>query len=224
MTFDYVYNNNDFINATICEISDIQKKITELNLVSASIQYINGGDNLVQIVFSNELSTGEKTILDAMVANYTDPAPINSTSTCTIKDIKPPGTNAGTFTKNVWTTRDLNIIEGDISFVTLNNNTITLQPGTYIINIKAPACGVRSHQIRLRNITAGEYLLGGNGSTNAITLMTYSEIYGFFEYTVETQIDVQHICSKTVADVGLGLSTGFNENEIYTTVFIQKTA
>jgi hypothetical protein len=221
MTFDYVYTNQEFTNATICDIEDIQNQIQTLNLVSATLHFINGGSGLVQMVFSNELSNNEKTILDAAVAGYTNPVLLNDTA-CTIKDIKPPGTNGGTFTNNIWTTRQLNIIEGNIAFAALNTNIITLQPGKYTINIKAPACGVRSHQIRLRNITIGEYLLGGNGSSNATSLMTYSEIYGFFEYTVETQLDIQHICERTIANVGLGLSTGFNENEIYTTVFIQK--
>ena len=220
MTFDYVYEAADFTNATTLDIEDIQEKIDDLALSSATILYINGGNDLVQIFFSNELSGGDKTTLDSFVANYTDLHVYTDTS-CKVLDIKSPGTNGGTFEKDIWTTRELNTIEGNVDFASLSNNVITLQPGKYIIDVRAPSCDVGSNQIRLRNLTTNEYILGMNTySTGGIMVM--SNINQYLTLDEITEFSIQHICTIRSRNIGFGRAVGYGTNEIYTTVFIQK--
>ena len=220
--YTYTYTQEDFANASILDSSNIQEKITLLALISATIQYIDtSGEGITLVMdmyFDTELSIEDKVILDDFVTNYTD---VPNGIICTLKDIKTPGTNGGTFEQDDWITRELNVIEGLVSFVSLEDNQVTIQPGSYIINIKAPSCGVESNQIRLRNITDSTYTLGTNTfSTDGN--MTYSELNDHFVFDHVVTFDVQHICSQTNDGVGFGRAVGFNANEVYSTVFIQK--
>jgi hypothetical protein len=220
--FSYQYDSTLFINAIQIIPSDIQDKITTSNITSATISYINKSitlnNTIIEIFFSNELNTNDKSILDTIITNFTD---IPNGLMCSIKDMKLPGTNGGTFEKDTWITRDLNVIEGNVSFVTLSNNIVTIDIGTYIIDIKAPSCDAQSNQIRLRNITESTYILGTNAYSTS-GLMTTSNLYDHFIFTEITEFDIQHICSAESKNIGLGRAVGYGSNEIYTTIFIQK--
>jgi hypothetical protein len=226
MVYKYLYTYEDFVNTSIINIDEIQEQINALSFNSASLLYIDSGfnpdlnSNIVELVFSNQLSSEEHTLLEAFVANYTGTSP-KTDNMCKISDIKDPGTNGGTFTQDIWTTRTLNTLEGNVDFATLSNNIITIQPGIYFIIISAPSCNTESHQIRFRNITDGTYILGTSEfSTKGI--VTKSNIQHQFTFTASKQLDVQHICSQTSQDIGFGRATGYGINEIYTTVFIQR--
>ena len=201
--------------------SDIQTKIGLLGL-GQTVSYINKSSNglggiTIDIFFSGALSAPDKTKLDNFVAAYTDPP---TGTVCTVKDVKSPGTNGGSFTAGTWVTRDLNTVDGSIPFITLASNQITIAPGSYIIHIKVPAFNVGNHQIKLRNITANTYTLGTSAiSSNNVTGI--SEIHEFLAYNVSTVLDIQHICYITNS-VGLGCATGFAVSEVYTLCFIQQ--
>ena len=223
MSTSYDYYPSDFV-ATISEISNIDYlriKIDALNLISNldSIATNDSGVNKVfTFGFTTVLSPGDKTTLDGLIAIYVDPS---TSSICTISDIKSPGTNGGTFIKDIWTTRDLNNIDLSVAFISIGSNIITIEPGTYIINIKTPSCNVQSSQLRLRNITNNTFTLGTNSySTNGI--ITLCTLISQFEFNVQTQLDIQHICEKTINNIGFGRASGYGTSEIYTTVFIQK--
>jgi hypothetical protein len=50
--------------------------------------------------------------------------------------------------------------------------------------------------------------------------MNMSEIYTIQAFTTTSVLEIQHICSSTKANFGLGRATGYTINEVYTTVFI----
>ena len=219
----YDYYPTDFVAATT-EISNIDYliiKIEELSLSSVldSVATNDSGANKVfSFTFTTELSPGDKILLDGVIAIYLDPSDAHR---CTIIDSKPPGTNGGTFTKDIWNTRDLNTIDINVAFLSLNSNIITIDPGIYVFNITAPSCNVQSSQIRLRNITNNTFTLGSNSySTNGI--ITNCNLISRVEFDVQTQFDIQHICSRTISSIGFGRASGYGTNEIYTTVFIEK--
>lgn len=221
MPISYLYTALEFLNATRLDLGDIQDKVLLVGITSASLLYLNGGDG-VEFVFSNELSVGDKATLDTFVANYTDPI-IYTETTCKISDIKSPGTNGGSFTQGVWTKRELNVLEGLVDFASLDveTSTITLKPGKYIVTARAPSCGAGNNQVRIRNMTTGDYTLGMNTYSTS-NFMSTSDISQYFEFTGNTDIVIEHICSITTADIGFGRAVGYGANEIYTTVFIQK--
>lgn len=221
--YTYQYLQSDFIaDSNISQLHSLQASVAALALVSGDIISIStndvGTNRTFEFTFSAELSYDDKAAVDNLVITYIDPF---DGVLCSIKDIKSPGTNGGSFIQDIWTTRDLNVIEGNVSFATLSNNIVTVDAGIYIIVVKAPAVNVENHQIRLRNITDSTYSLGLNASSsnNNVSLSTINDQ---FEFITPVSFDIQHICSKTVSSIGFGSATGYATNEIYTTIFIQK--
>lgn len=219
--FEYIFSQSDFNNATNVDSSELQDIIVESS-ISTDINYImvsKNGDILdVKIYFEEELSTGDFDILTTIVNIYQFNQ--NRDTTCVIKDIKSAGTNGGTFEKDTWVQRTLNTVEGNVSFLSLNNNQITLNPGRFYINIKSPTFNVQNNQIRLANITDSTYIYGTNAFSASV--MTNSELTTFITITEQKVFEIEHICSKTNTNDGFGRATGFDSNEVYTTVVIQR--
>lgn len=142
-----------------------------------------------------------------------------------IKDVKANNTGGGSFTSGSWVTRTLNTIEGDASLITIAGNQITLQPGTYLIDIVAPAYRVDSHKAKLQNITdnttdivgTSEFSSNGGGGQ----AMTQSRIVGTIIISSPKVYEVQHRCSNSNPN-GFGQPCGFGLDEIYTLVKIIK--
>lgn len=133
------------------------------------------------------------------------------------------GTNGGTFTADVWQTRTLNMINSVYgNRVSLNNNQFTIPAGRYSIYITAPAYKVGNHQIRLRNITDDMTMLVGTSafSGTSVGSVNNSIIDGLLSLNKSCVFEVQHKCSTTEPNDGLGIATGFGEPEVYTTVKI----
>lgn len=135
---------------------------------------------------------------------------------------QPVGTNGGTFNNNTWITRTLNTTTGSVSGVGLSSNQITIDPGSYVIEISAPAYNVRGHTTRLRNITDSTTTLSGSSEFARLST-TRSVITGFISIISAKTFEIQHICSTTINNNGLGRSTGF-DTEVYTSVKICKFA
>lgn len=219
----YTYYPTDFSTATaeIFNIDYLRVKINELGLSSvldAISTNDSGANKEFLFTFNTALSPGDETALDGLIAIYVDPSDLKS---CIISDQKPPGTNGGTFTKDIWVTRDLNTIDSNVAFISLDSNIITIDPGVYIISIKVPNCNVQSSQIRVRNITDSTIILGSNSYSNG-GIIAECNLVSRFEFLVETQFDIQNICEKTVNDIGFGRASGYGSYEIYTTVYIEK--
>jgi uncharacterized delta-60 repeat protein len=146
---------------------------------------------------------------------------VTGVSTTEIYEQQTVGTNGGTFTAGVWQTRTLNTIDDGLG-VTLANNQFTLQPGTYSVQVSAPGYQVGGHQIRLQNISTGTTALTGTSafSSNAGGSQTNSVIIGKIPVGQTSVFEVQHMCTLTQNNDGLGIASGFGQYEVYTAVRI----
>jgi len=143
-----------------------------------------------------------------------------------IKDHKGSGVDSGSFTTGAWRKRDLNTVTGATGIVSLNSSVITLVPGHYSINWRAPVYdGVGGHSSRLYDadnatevITgSSDYSGGSSGGTS-----TASVGKGEIRVTTETDFELQHICSITKATDGFGKKSGLAANEVYAQIEITK--
>jgi hypothetical protein len=147
----------------------------------------------------------------------------------TIKDVKAQNTAAGTsVTGGVFTTRVLNTLEDPTGLgVSISSNQITLQPGSYYIEAKAPGNYANTHRIRLRNITDSvTTILGMNNvcQNNTGSLDgSIAELEGHFTLSSVKTFEIQHYFQTTYAGPGLGAALNVSgESEVYTTVKLQK--
>ena len=131
--------------------------------------------------------------------------------------------HGGTFSSGAWRTRVLNIEKADIGgHATLSSNQITLAAGTYRIAASAPAYKVNRHQTRLYNVTGGTTIIAGT-SEYIDTSATYSDatrsfINGQFTLATSKVIELQHRCSTSVSNQGLGIGSTFGEVSVYSEV------
>jgi hypothetical protein len=139
-----------------------------------------------------------------------------------IQDEKAAGVEGGSFVKDAWRTRTLNIIKtDDTGVVVLASNQITLPVGTYTCFISAPSRNVDENKARLRNITDGTTTLVGTAEdTSAGGVTSRSIIQGKFTIAGAKIFEVQHWCSSTANTHGFGhcIDSGppNGEVEIYT--------
>jgi hypothetical protein len=144
-------------------------------------------------------------------------------------DTKPSGTNGGTFNANMWNIRVLNNMNSNIeASVSLNSNEFTLQPGVYTITAQVPAYNVESHKSRLYNVTNDTVEVMGStvycasmGIISGSSAITKSELFTVINIVSTTVYRIEHNCTSTQIDTGLGLASGLGL-EIYTVVIINK--
>jgi hypothetical protein len=225
MTQTYTFTQDDFTSATNINIDEIQAQIMAAAYTSAIFQYTDftynsSIDFTLVIAFDDTLSGPDETALATLVDTYTYHTLADKIAI--VSDVKTSGTNAGTFTSGSWTTRVLNTIIGDQNFAAVSSNQIILQPGSYSITARAPACNVLGHQIRLRNITDSTDAAMGTSTFANGGIVNFSEISATFSINTEKIYEIQHMCALTYLHIGLGRSTGFNSDEIYTLVTIKK--
>ena len=139
-------------------------------------------------------------------------------------DTKNSGTNGGTFTSGQWQTRDLNNSNINMTGCSRSGNQITLAAGTYWCTAFAPCRDVDLNKARLQNITTGATLILGSTALCADANSGYSESWmiGVFVLTYSNVLEVQHRCSTTKATFGLGGSTSFGVDEVFTTINLLK--
>jgi len=140
-----------------------------------------------------------------------------------LKDVKANGVAGGEFTSGDWRTRDLNTVEGDNSFVSLDNNQFTLQVGKYEIEANSTAHQLNGHVLKLRNITSSSDSINGNtaratGPDNQTTAF----LKGIISISEPTVFELQHRAFSTKPTDGLGRAANVGAPEIYTTVKITK--
>lgn len=152
-----------------------------------------------------------------------------------IKDVKSPGSYGGVFASGDWQTRTLNTVEGDNSFVTLSGGTtgidgtatsFTLDKGTYFIEAFVPAYYISRHSARLYSITNNKVLSIGSAeyvSNSGSGVNSWSRIFTSVELETETSFEIQHKCSSSGGEAGMGTYGGSGVEEVYTTVKITKT-
>jgi len=132
-----------------------------------------------------------------------------------IVDKQGVGTGPGTFASGDWRTRTLTTVQvNDGNHASLSNNQITLDAGTYEVNISCPARRVNNHQARLYNITDGAVALVGSSSNanEGNYVLSHSFIKGRITITAQKVFEIQHICKTTGT---FGTACGWTD-EIYT--------
>lgn len=145
----------------------------------------------------------------------------SNSSIAVVRDIKPSGTDGGDFTSGSWETRDLNDLQGDSSFITIDGtSSFSLDSGIYEISIIAPGRGVGVHQVRLFNTISNSVVAIGTAA-NSATASTNSEIYSVISIDAITAYEIQHQCSATQNTDGKGAGISWGNN-VFTQVRIQK--
>lgn len=224
----YTYPQTLFTSVTPTGIdsADLYGKSHALNYASAVFfditSDLNNNTGIIDYYFTYEsaLNQDDKNALDAFVTNYIF---VPRVEVCVnVRETKSTGVNAGTFTANVWTIRKFNEFIGAQVFATIDNNQITLNPGNYIIIVKATSVNVGNTKVRIKNITDGTYAYGPNVFSTG-DVITTSDIHHFYSVYVTTTIQIEQICQTTVADIGLGKAIGFGLDEVYSQVFIHQT-
>lgn len=135
-----------------------------------------------------------------------------------LADMKPANTPGGTFTAGAWQTRAIVELWDPAGVCEVVNNTITLQPGTYTVDIDCPATQVGTHQARLWDVTTGQVAIvgtserGASGDGNT----QHSRIAGGLVVATPKSFLIQHYCTTTRATDGFGYPAGTDGAEVYT--------
>lgn len=138
-----------------------------------------------------------------------------------IRDEKASGVDSGTFTQDVWQTRDLNVEVADAgAFASVAANQVTLAAGTYRFRAVAMAFDVNAHRARLQNITdAATVEVGVNAAASpANDANTGAVVMGKFTITASKVFELQHICSTTAATEGFGRTQSFGVVNVYASI------
>lgn len=138
-----------------------------------------------------------------------------------LQDVRTNNTNGGTFTAGSWVTRTLNTLTTNYKSCvsSLTANEFTLPAGRYMLRGRAPAFSVNFHKCRLYNVSEnavqamGTTEHSGNGqTTSTVTAMLAIDTAKIFR--------LEHRCSSTQNNNGLGNSANFAADEIYAEVEI----
>lgn len=177
-------------------------------------------DGLVGFYYHN--GAAWDTLIGNTVINVSNVTNENNANIAIVRDVKPSGVDGGDFNNNAWRTRDLNNLQGDSSFITINGtNSFTLDSGIYEIQANAPSVGVSQNQIRLYNNTKGSVEAVGNAvkSVAANSVSNLSTVV-YVNSSSNTFI-IQHRCEDDQTGNGFGDAVNWGEN-VYTQVRIQK--
>jgi hypothetical protein len=146
-----------------------------------------------------------------------------------IKERQDSGVAGGTFTKDIWQTRVLNLLEYDDVGIVLAAGQFTLPAGSYVINAGANAYDCDEHQAALYNVTDVAWELIG---TTCRSRTSYGDQYssvisGAFTIAAPKTFAIKHQCRTTKTVQGLGYPAGFltdPQDEVYVIVTLNKYA
>jgi hypothetical protein len=123
-----------------------------------------------------------------------------------LSDNKSHSTNGGSSSATTWHKRTLTEITDVSGLVSVASSQFTPVAGTFLIFASAPAYYVDTHQLRLRNATAGTTSLLGStehaGDTD--TVQTRSTLVGIFTANGSDAYELQHYTEQAKTDSGLG--------------------
>lgn len=156
---------------------------------------------------------------------------VYSTRVAYATDERAAGTDYGTIASGSFLTRTVNTLRGDNSFASLSSNVLTLQPGTYDIDIDVPVGqtpGVTTNQAlittRFRNTSDSTTAIVGSPvslRTPAATITSASsKIRGRVSITSAKNFEVQQM-SNTASSQG-GFAGNNGEVEVYVNARITK--
>jgi len=131
-------------------------------------------------------------------------------------------TAGGTSTGSSWNTRVLNQESDPYGIVTLSSNRFTLEAGTYVIRVHAPAYKPTSHRLRIYNYSdsSTEHLGTNYHIDSAVNATDIAEVSGLVTISAQKTFQVDHWIENGVTSNGLGTASGDSEVEVYTTVEI----
>lgn len=160
-------------------------------------------------------------------SKYLVNVPVNKTAY--IKDVKPSGTLGGAasggYTAN-YKARDLNTLEGDTGFISLDsvNSRFRLQAGVYDLEADQPVRRVNNFQSRLYNFTDSiVHTLGSSGYATGTTQdESRTKIYARIDISEPKEFEIQLRTAGSTDSNDLGVANGFGDNEVYTQVKITK--
>lgn len=124
---------------------------------------------------------------------------------------------------NSWNQRMLNTTQSSNgTSISRTGSTFTLQPGTYFIKGKAVSYRSLANKLCIRDVLNNIALSGYSCYSN----FTYfghnlSEVEGVIVVTVPTTYKLDHYIDNAASD-GLGNQVGTGDDEVYSSVFIQK--
>jgi hypothetical protein len=125
-------------------------------------------------------------------------------------------TAGGNFDSGAWRTRVLNtVISDEGGYISLASNQFTLLPGSYVVDIEAPASGVGLHQAMLYNVTDSVAVLYGTTEYAPSGCTTRSRIRGKIASSYPKVYEIRHQCQNSVATTGFGTAANFG-TEMYT--------
>jgi hypothetical protein len=139
-----------------------------------------------------------------------------------LKDLKGSGIQGGTSSASTWQTRDLNVLSGDSSFVSLSGNQFTLQAGSYLIRARVPGYMVNGHKAALFSGDSIKILGSSSNSHATYPTTSYSEISGVVTVATSETFSIKHRTATERNLVGLGIANNFGVDEEYTVVEIIK--
>jgi len=183
---------------------------------------------VVELATDAEGTTGTSTTLVtpvSVVASMIDERSSFSANLLHVCDIKPSGTDGGTFTGGADRTRTLNTTKtNEISGASLAANQITLPAGTYHISAKAPAHRVTGHQAWLYDTTGATTIISGRSTwaSSGYDGHTDSLIEGRFTLGVSSVLEIRHRSIISRSTDGFGFAAGYASEERYTDVLIWK--
>lgn len=147
-----------------------------------------------------------------------------------LRDVQSSGTAGGTATAGSWQDRTLNeetVDTAGICALDGGNIEFTLEPGTYEIDASCPAYSCAGHQARLYNVTGSAALIYGTSEyahVGAPGGMNRSFIKGRFTLSAQTTLKIQHRVETTAATNGFGEENTFGNEEVYSVVWLRRTA
>ncbi len=132
-------------------------------------------------------------------------------------DVKAKNVAGGTFTAGSWVIRSIAELADPANLSAVASNVITLQPGTYWVDIGCPASRVQTHQARLWDVTAGAVAIRGTSAFGASGdgNMQWSQITGVIQLSTAKDYRIEHQCTVTRATDGLGVPANIDA-EVYT--------
>lgn len=148
-------------------------------------------------------------------------------NTWLIRDEKAWNIDGGTFNKDLWQTRDLNVISatgaGATNNVTLASNQVTFQNGSYIMFGSTPSFGVSENLVRWFNITDSVVAEIGTSAYSTNSSQVSATIRVSFTVTSGPKVyELQHYARNTRAGNGLGRSHSLvtTQNNIYSEIVV----
>jgi hypothetical protein len=172
--------------------------------------------NWTAFVAGNVLEASQ---LNGVVDNFADTAIFNES--------QASNTNGGTFTAGSFVKRVLNTtVVNNITGCSIASSVITLPAGTYQIYASAPGYDVNQHKIIFRNTTdSTDTLIGTSERAPAdSSVQTRSFLSGAFTIAASKNFELQHRCSITENNTGLGQPSNFSVSEVYAEITITRIA